>query len=181
MRLLPRRPLTLAAAGLLTVLTGCGALGAGPAGTSASPSDGRVQAPAGGQASGNPDRDAAFVKCLRDNGIDARLENGGVSFGGKAGAGGDDAVRKGFDACKKYAPPEVASGAVDQKMKDTMVAFAQCMRKNGVKMADPKFNADGTIQMDVPDTSDPASAKKVKDAEAACGQSGGTVVGTVPN
>jgi hypothetical protein len=131
-------------------------------GGSAEPSSGaRSNAPINPQ-----DAQVKFAQCMRENGVDipdpvpgqpARIPS----------AGGDQAKLE--TATKKCQPILQSGGGLinpnDPKVQDQLVKFAQCMRKNGVNMPDPK-PADGG-KMQIPSG---ASQDKLQAAQKACGQ-----------
>jgi hypothetical protein len=100
-----------------------------------------------------------FTACMREHGVDMAdpqvdSANGGFAFSfGAAGPGDGSApdnaemekMRAASESCSQY-----LEGVVQQferpdmsEMQDTMLAFAQCMRDNGVDMPDPDFSSDG--------------------------------------
>ena len=63
-----------------------------------------------------------------------------------------------LSACGLQAAGEDASeDASDTSMEDAGLAYAQCMRENGVDMPDPESDADGGVQMRLPEGVDPES------------------------
>ncbi len=115
-----------------------------------------------------------WVECMRENGVDipdpTTDENGNLTLrppegagpGGGGGTATDDAQtgdgqnqvgdRDAMDAAREACgdPPEGAmggferNGADSQEFQDAALEFAQCMRDNGVDMADPVFEAPST-------------------------------------
>jgi len=109
-------------------------------------------------AASQADREATLLKaaqCMRQNGVkdfpDPTVDaNGNVRLGG-GGTGGrlfdrnDPNVRKAFQACQKYfaaARPQFTP-AQQQKLQDTLLKYAGCMRKNGYDMPDAQFGNGG--------------------------------------
>ncbi|MGL5825309.1 MAG: hypothetical protein ACRCYU_10905 [Nocardioides sp.] len=87
------------------------------------------------------DKEAEFLKCLKENGA-----NISAFAGGAASELTDEQVNaeeKAFKACEKYAPVSKISAAEEQKMQDEMLAYTKCMREYGVDMPDPKFDGNG--------------------------------------
>ena len=129
---------TLAATGLAALaLTACGGGDAG-AGTTASPRD-RAQEGA-----------LRFARCMRASGVDLPDpevgDNGMVRIGpgpGQAPAGsstpGDPAFRRAERRCRRHL--QAGGGAPDPQQlaehRDAFVAYARCMRAEGVDMPDP--------------------------------------------
>jgi hypothetical protein len=110
----------------------------------------------GGAASGRGNQDKAFegalkyAKCMRDHGIDMpdpqRVGSGGIkqTVNGRPGSKAKmDAANK---DCQKYMQiggGKAPSAAEQAKVKDAMLAYAKCMRGQGVNMPDPKFSNSG--------------------------------------
>jgi hypothetical protein len=109
-------------------------------------------------AASQSDREATLLKaaqCMRANGVktfpDPTVDaNGNVRLGG-GGTGGrvfdrnDPNVRTAFQACQKYfaaARPQF-SPEQRQKLQDTLLKYAKCMRQNGYDMPDPQFGTGG--------------------------------------
>lgn len=114
------------------------------------------------------DQELEHRKCLREHGVDIPETKPGdagntVEIGGKGGE-----VEKAFKACKDKA---VGGGKdeLTQAEKDKMVAYARCMRENGVDMPDPKFDTAGMAGMPAMETKD---MKKFEKANAACESAG---------
>jgi hypothetical protein len=122
----------------------------------------------GGASSGKSGSDKAFegalkfAKCMREHGIDMpdpqRVGSGGIkqTMSGKPGSKAKmDAAQK---DCQKYMQiggGRAPSAAEQAKAKDAMLAYAKCMRDNGVNMPDPKFSNSGggvTFQLGGPDS-----------------------------
>ncbi len=93
-----------------------------------------------------------FAKCMRDNGVDfpdpTFDADGQVQINPGQGAGRIDPQSDAFKACsEKLAAvqgqigPNGAGGAD----RESTLAFAKCLRDNGVDFADPTFDANGNI------------------------------------
>lgn len=96
----------------------------------------------------------AFAECLRDEGLDIEdptfdgegrfgFNLGGAFRGGPGGDGPDDEFQAAFEECNG-----LLEGIAQQferpdpgEIEDSLVAFADCMRAEGVDMADPDFSA----------------------------------------
>ncbi|MFJ2265959.1 hypothetical protein ACIOHO_06165 [Streptomyces sp. NPDC087849] len=116
------------------------------------------------------DRALEHRKCLREHGLDIAEPKPGedgramtVNGGGKS----KEEMEKAFKACQDKA---VGGGAKEmtQADKDKMLAFARCMRKNGIDMPDPKFDG-GMAQAPATQQKD---MKKFEKANAACESAG---------
>jgi hypothetical protein len=102
----------------------------------------------------------AFAKCMRDNGIDMPDPDPnatGMSLPAVK-AGDADKASKAMEACKKYAPANIANPD-DPQVKADRAAMAKCMREHGVDMPDP--GSGGSLSVDMGDP-------KFKDALKAC-------------
>ncbi|MFD5188138.1 hypothetical protein ACFWMU_08235 [Streptomyces sp. NPDC058357] len=124
----------------------------------------------GGSASDNKkteeDQALEHRTCLREHGLDVAEpkpgEDGrGITIGG--GGKSKKEMEKAFKACQDKA---VGGGPKEltQAQKDKMLAFARCMRKNGIDMPDPKFDG-GMAQAPAMEQKD---MKKFEKANAAC-------------
>jgi hypothetical protein len=152
--------LTAAGAAVLT-LAACGDPGGGTAGK-ASPRD-RAQEGA-----------LKFAKCMRENGIDMPDpqvgDNGLVRIGpgpGEGGQGPQDPSspehRKALDECGKHLQ-EGGGEAPDQadlaEHRDAFLAYARCMRTEGIDMPDPSADSGGMVfdsrDPNAPDPTSPA-------------------------
>ncbi|MFF1346593.1 hypothetical protein ACFVZJ_11450 [Streptomyces sp. NPDC058322] len=128
----------------------------------------------GGSASGTKktDEDQALEhrKCLREHGLNVAEPKPGDDVRGMTIDGGGKSkqeMEKAFKACQDKA---VGGGAkeITQADKDKMLAFARCMRKNGIDMPDPKFDG-GMAQAPAMQQKD---MKKFEKANAACESAG---------
>jgi hypothetical protein len=149
-------------AGLL--LAGCG--GGEPAATDAT---GAAKGGAG------PDSDQAleYSKCMRENGVPKfpDPQNGRLVLKGGPGTGIDPEsaqFKAAEEACKKLAPSGPGGGTGPTKERqDAMLAFAKCMRANGLPdWPDPEFEGGG-VKMTLPKGLSPESPQ-VKQAQEAC-------------
>ena len=91
-----------------------------------------------------------FAKCMREHGIDMpdpqRTGNGGIKQTVTGKPGSRAAMEAAQKACQKYMQiggGRAPSAAEQAKVKDAMLAYAKCMRDNGVDMPDPKFSGSG--------------------------------------
>ncbi|MFE4796532.1 hypothetical protein ACFRFL_15785 [Streptomyces sp. NPDC056708] len=109
-------------------------------------------------------------KCLREQGLNVAEPKPGDDVRGMTIDGGGKSkqeMEKAFKACQDKA---VGGGAkkITQADKDKMLAFARCMRKNGIDMPDPKFDG-GMAQAPAMQQKD---MKKFEKANAACESAG---------
>ena len=120
----------------------------------------------------------AYARCMRENGVDIPDPdpNGLIQMGpGGAGTiGGDDEKTKAANkACEHHLrdglPPMSAED--EQRMRDELLAFARCMREQGVDMPDPSApgsnEGGGGFTVDMPE---PGSQEdtKFKEAQKKC-------------
>lgn len=153
---------------LLAVLAlGLGACGGGEA-TSAGGADTDSQSA--------EDSRVAFAQCLREQGIDVEDpgEGGGLLLRRGGGEGPERSLDDGgrfeeaAEKCREKlgdaAPPEL-SEEQREEFQDQALAFARCMREQGIDMPDPEFGEGGrfTQRMDRP-----ADEKRFREAEEAC-------------
>jgi hypothetical protein len=91
-----------------------------------------------------------FAKCMREHGIDMpdpqRVGNGGIKMTQKVTPGSRVKAEAAQKACQKYMKVgggRAPSAAEQAKAKDAMLAYARCMRAQGVDMPDPQFSSGG--------------------------------------
>ncbi|MFB9523140.1 hypothetical protein [Streptomyces cremeus] len=86
-------------------------------------------------------------KCLREQGLDVPEPKPGEQGVGLT-IGGDgmskEKMEKAFKACRSKGGAGMGK-ELTQADKDKMITYAQCMRKNGVDMPDPKFEGGGAV------------------------------------
>ncbi|MEU9315163.1 hypothetical protein [Streptomyces sp. NPDC048295] len=108
-------------------------------------------------------------KCLREQGLDIPEPKPGEDSRGITINGGGKSkkeMEKAFKACQDKSVG--GSKEITQAQKDKMLAFARCMRKNGIDMPDPKFDG-GMAQAPALQQKD---MKKFEKANAACESAG---------
>lgn len=122
-----------------------------------------------GGASSFEDALVDYSRCMRDHGVDMpdpTFEDGGT--GGKVGIVSGPVGASSFDgASDELGPAQEACGPIldrahqdmprpsaeeAARMRDQALAFARCMREQGVDMPDPTFGADGSIAIQVAGT-----------------------------
>ena len=95
----------------------------------------------------------AFAACMRENGIEDFPDpeigsDGSIAFGlGQAGGLADidrEALRSAREACTELLEQAgIGPGSADRtEIEDQLVAFATCMRDNGVDVPDPDFSTE---------------------------------------
>ncbi len=145
----------LAALALTLALSACGGGGEGDAGDEVaslgdSSSEGREGSQASEDAADRREGALKFAQCMREHGIDHPDpdENGLFRIEPEQGLDPRSAkFREASEACQKYlaemGPPPKLSEEDRRKMQEQMLAFAKCMREQGIDMPDPKFRGDG--------------------------------------
>ncbi|MGW7270387.1 hypothetical protein ACWGH5_07710 [Streptomyces sp. NPDC054864] len=112
--------------------------------------------------------DAAFKEreCLRKHGLKVPEPKAGEDTRGIT-IGGDLSKEKMEAAMKACMGKDggMSGGGPTQADKDKMLKYAQCMRKNGFNMPDPKFEGGAMEAQKVPKG---AEAKKMEKAAKAC-------------
>jgi hypothetical protein len=105
---------------------------------SAPPSDGGV-ASVSGPASPSAGGDVLkFAQCLRDQGLKVEDPAPGERVDlDDADQAGRELMEKAMTACRSLAPPETVDRDNDQQSVDAMLAYARCMREQGLKWPDP--------------------------------------------
>jgi hypothetical protein len=128
------------------------------------------------QEKGDPEK---FAKCLRENGVDVHFSQDGEKSGGvvriergesgtgEAKAGDPKKFDEAHEKCKKYAPVGDAAAQLSEADKKKMLEHARCMRKEGIDMPDPKFDAGAAEAMPIP-----KDTKKFEAALKKCGGAG---------
>jgi hypothetical protein len=128
----------------------------------------------------------AFSQCMRDNGVDNFPDpqfnaNGGATLELSAGDGGIDPEGQTFKDAEATCQPALEKVMGEgrkqdpkeaKEMQERMLAYAQCMRDNGIDMPDPQFSEGGKITMraggDVGDPQSRPDKAAFEKAEVAC-------------
>jgi hypothetical protein len=133
----------LLAAGLLAGCTGGGGDESGVASATTEEAAGQDQAAEGSDKS-DVEQAQEFVDCLRDEGLeveDPDPATGELNLQGLADSGTDrDTLFQALQNCGDKAPQSLQDQAdqpPSEEQQEQMQQFAQCMRDNGVDMADP--------------------------------------------
>ncbi|HEX8083175.1 MAG TPA: hypothetical protein VF529_02730 [Solirubrobacteraceae bacterium] len=107
-----------------------------------------------------------FARCMREQGVDFPDpqvgENGLVMIGPGPGKGprpDDPKLRRATEACEEHldAGGEAPDDAVLAKHRDAFVAYARCMREEGVNVPDPGAEGGLVFKVGDPDAPDPRS------------------------
>ena len=109
---------------------------------------GEAEGAADGSGAGTDRREAAlkFAQCMREHGIDHPDPDANGLFRIESGQNvnrDSAAFSEAREACEKYlaqmGPPPELSEEDRKKMEEQMLAFARCMREQGIDMPDPTF------------------------------------------
>jgi hypothetical protein len=142
----------LVAAALALCIVGLAACGGGGSGSS------------GGESASREEAGLEFAQCMREHGVQIKDPEPGR---GIAVPDRSPATRKALAACNgKLGEGQELSAEEDEELKEGALAFAQCMRSEGIDMGDPTFPGPGKFLLDVAglDTESPA----FKAAQEAC-------------
>jgi hypothetical protein len=156
-----RRDVGIALALALCVV---GLVACGGGGSDARGGSGGGSADAGESAAGEEGR-LEFAECMRAHGIQMEDPKPGqsIDLGGKD----DPTTKNALAACNgKLGAGQELSPEEDEELKEGALAFAQCMREEGIDMGDPRFLGKGKFLLDIAglDTESPA----FKAAQATC-------------
>jgi len=136
--------------------------------------------------SSTADRRAAFqeaglkhAECMRRNGIDEpdpKPGQGGILL--RADPGVDpERLRSAEEKCRRYLeglkPPE-PSEQEQREFRDRALKFARCMREQGIDFPDPKFGANGSVQIQLRGQADDP---RFQDASKKCSRYGPRIGG----
>jgi hypothetical protein len=114
----------------------------------------------------------AYSECMRENGIADFPEPVEGQLKIEAGPGSDlnpqsPAFQKAEEACRSLAPTQEVSPEQEEELSASALAYAECMRENGVPdFPDPEVSGGG-VKMGIPRGVNPQSPA-FKKAEEAC-------------
>jgi hypothetical protein len=107
-----------------------------------------------------------FAECMRAHGVEMEDPKPGQNI--DVGGSGDPKTKKALAACngKLGDAGQELSAEEDEELKEGALAFAQCMRGEGIDMGDPQFLGPGKFHFGIAglDTNSPA----FKAAQEAC-------------
>lgn len=153
-----------------SIVAGCAAASGG---STALPGASSSQPASESPASGAGDREQpllAYAQCMRENGVpnfpDPQPGAGGIDLNGNEFDVDSPAFKAADQACESVLPAPPADGSEDdQDGRDQMLAYARCMRDNGVaNFPDPQAGGGIDLNGDLLDIDSPA----FKAAEKAC-------------
>jgi hypothetical protein len=120
----------------------------------------------GGESGSREEAGLEFAECMRAHGVEMEDPKPGQSI--DVGGGDDPTTKKALTACngKLGDSGQELSSEEDEEIKEGALAFAQCMRGEGIDMGDPQFLGPGKFHFGIAglDTNSPA----FKAAQAAC-------------
>jgi hypothetical protein len=122
----------------------------------------------GGDSASREEAVLEFAQCMRAHGVDMPdPKPGDESI--EVGNQGDPATKKAEAACNPKldrVAPEITPEE-DEEFREGWLAFSQCMREEGIDLADPQFLGAGQVRLGIQgvDTSSPA----FEAAREACG------------
>lgn len=137
---------------------------------------GEATSTAGADSQSAEDARVKFAQCLREEGIEVEDpgEGGRLHFRQGRGEGPERALEEGgrfeeaAEKCREKlgdaAPPEL-SEEQRQEFQDRALAFARCMREQGIDFPDPEFGEGGRITQRM---EAPRDEGRVREAEKAC-------------
>lgn len=151
----PRRRWTGAGAALAMVLA-VGLLASGCGGDSDADD---AAAAGGGEPAVDGDPGLAYAECMRENGVPEfpDPQNGRIMVTPESGLDlGSPEFEAAREACQDLAPEGLGPGSgPNPEMEEQVLAFARCMRDNGIDFPDPDFSGGG-VRLQSPDA-DPSS------------------------
>lgn len=144
-----RKAAIAGAASILLLVAGCSSSEQEPEVASIAEGGGEPTASAG--TGGVDDGGLAFAKCMRENGIDFPDPNPDGGFGLDPSAlpdldFSDPKLTEAAAACQDLRPAgSILDEGFDEAAQEAAVKLTKCMRKNGIDIADPQFDANGQI------------------------------------
>jgi hypothetical protein len=123
----------------------------------------------GGEAAAREEAGLEFAECMRGHGVemeDPKAGQGAIEIGGDPN---DPTVKKAEAACngKLDRVAQETSPEEDEEFREGWLAFTECMRGEGIELADPEFQGPGKVLLGIDgvDTESPA----FEAAREACG------------
>jgi hypothetical protein len=130
-------------------LTACGGSGSGTGVGSGSGGDGK--------SASREEAGLEFAKCMREHGVEMEDPKPGQNI---TLENNDATTRKALAACngKLGDSGQELSAEEDEEFKEGWLAFSECMREEGIDLADPKFPGNGKVLLGIAgiDTTSPA-------------------------
>jgi len=122
----------------------------------------------GGARASSEEAGLAFAECMRAHGVEVEdpKPGKGIDVGGQE----DPKTKKALQACngKLGDSGQELSAGEDEEINEGALAFAKCMREEGIDMGDPEILGPGKFHLDIKglDTESPAFVA----AQEACGE-----------
>jgi hypothetical protein len=115
-----------------------------------------------------------FAQCMREHGVemDDPTADGGIVLKAGPGEGNNNPaeMEAAQRACEKYLedvrPPEL-SEEDQREFRERALAFARCMREQGIDMPDPTFGGEGQVQQRLGEGLNPESPR-FQEAQEEC-------------
>ena len=152
-------------------------------GASASPGASAAASPGAGASQDPQDAMLAYAKCMRQNGIDfpdpKPASNGAVGIVALPADFNSPKYQTADKACQSLLPNGgVVDPAANQKFQDQMLAYAKCMRGQGIDFPDPQVSTGGS--MNATELKVDPNSPAFKAADKVCGvnmpSGGGTTI-----
>lgn len=160
---------------VMLALVGCGSGGGGEV---ASANDAAEEFPADGESGGAGESSAPlsqderdemmlqYAQCLREHGVDVDDPQPGQGIQLQVGPEDQATAEEAMEACEEFLPPAPPAEVDEEQMWEYMLAFAQCMRDNGVEdFADPQPGEGINIGPEVAEDPDFEQAEQTCDEE----------------
>ncbi|WP_157245975.1 hypothetical protein [Nonomuraea typhae] len=106
-------------------------------------------APSASSTSRTEDTLGEWMTCMRQNGVPVEDPRDSGRLSAADTGVSQQTLEKAQEACRQYVQPATGDrpNANDPSVMDKYLAFATCMRDNGVDMPDPKAGPNGEIEM----------------------------------
>ena len=132
-----------------------------------------------------------YAECMRDEGVDmpdptvsgdGSFVIGAAPVGASGSAEGEfdpttDEFREAEAACSPILDDAMGSIEIDPEqeaeMREQMLAFAECMREQGLDFPDPTFDGGGRVQMEVGRDGAPPDGERWEEASRTCNEQAG--------
>lgn len=110
----------------------------------------------GGGSASSEEAGLEFAECMRAHGVEVEDPKPGHNI--DVGGSEDPKTKKALAACNGKLGHQELSAEEGEEFKEGWLAFAQCMRENGIEMGDPQFLGPGKVHLDIAglDTNSPA-------------------------
>jgi len=140
---------TLTSALCVVGLVACGGGGSGSSGSGSGSSG-------DGESAAREDAGLEFAECMREHGVEMKDPKPGQNI---TLENNDSTTRQALAACDgKLGDGQELSAEEDEEFREGWLAFTQCMRDEGIDLADPRFPGNGKVLLGIAgiDTTSPA-------------------------